>query len=51
MSLKDIKAKETIDQLLILAEVNCKPAEIVTGVPALESSAQRRMLHVTTARK
>ena len=51
MFLKDNKAKETNYQLLILAEVNCKPAETVTGVPTLESSAQRRTLHVTTARK
>ena len=51
MFLKDIKAKETSDQLLILAQVNCKPAETVADVPTLESSAQRRMLQVTTARK
>ena len=51
MFLKDIKAKETSDQLLILAQVNCTPAETVADVPTLESSAQRRMLQVTTARK
>ena len=51
MFLKDINAKETSDQLFIPAQVTCKPAETVAGVPTLESSAQRRMLHVTTARK
>ena len=51
MFVKDINAKETSDQPLILADVNRKPTETVAGVPTLESSAQRRMLQVTTARK
>ena len=33
MFLKDINAKETSDQPLILAQVDRKPAEIVAGVP------------------
>ena len=51
MFLKDINAKEISDQPLILTLVDRKPAETVAGVPTLESSAQLRMLHVTTDRK
>ena len=39
---KDINAKETSDQPLTLAQVNCKPAGTVAGVPTLESSAPWR---------
>ena len=46
MFVKDINAKETSDQPLIMADVNRKPTETVAGVHTLESSAQRRMLHV-----
>ena len=43
MFLKDINAKETSDQPLTLAQVNCKPAGTVAGVPTLESNAPWRM--------
>ena len=36
---KDINAKETSDQPLTLAQVNCKPAGTVAGVTTLESNA------------
>ena len=36
---KDINAKETSDQLLTLAQVNCNPEGTVAGVPTLESNA------------
>ena len=48
--IKDIKAKESSDKPLILAQVDRKPAETVAGVPTLESSAQPRILHVTTSK-
>ena len=51
MFLKDINTKETSDQPLILAQIDRKPAETVAGVPTRGSSAQGRILHVTTARK
>ena len=47
---KDINAKETSDQPLTLAQVNCKPAGTVAGVPTLESNAPSRMLQVPSAR-
>ena len=42
MFLKDINAKETSDQPLTLAQVNCKPAGTVAGIPTLESNAPWR---------